>query len=182
MSEVYVHVLYDFSYYTEDGKEVIIKAGEELLLVKKSNHNWWQVIRDCGEKSFYAPSNYLTVVGLDCKETDESVDVNSNFTADNQETDNVKGVVKSKPSQVIKNNSEENKLHSHNSYQKSFKQVLAFKNPLYKEFIDCSYDKERIQTNNELNDGKTDSLCLKNDDKNAVQVDKILISIEFFSI
>ena len=41
--EVFVIVNYDFEYITEDGKEVWMKEGEILLLLSRTNNDWWQV-------------------------------------------------------------------------------------------------------------------------------------------
>lgn len=144
MSDIYVEVLYDFQYSSEDGNEVKIKAGEELLLLKKSNENWWQVIRNSDVNPFYAPSSYLAVIGLKCKETSESVDVNSNITGDTKQTDYIK---KAKPkfSQVFKRAVEEIKLKNADLSHKPIKDGLAFKNPLCsEEFSSNSNDKERL--------------------------------------
>lgn len=144
MSDIYVKVLYDFQYSSEDGNEIKIKAGEELLLLKKSNENWWQVIRSSDGNPFYAPSSYLTVIGLKCKETSESVDVNSNITGDNKQTDYIKKV-KPKFSQVFKRAVEEIKLKNADLSHKPIKDGLAFKNPLCsEEFTSNSNDKERL--------------------------------------
>ena len=42
--DVFVVVSYDFEYITEEGKEVWMKEGEVLLLLSKTNNDWWQVI------------------------------------------------------------------------------------------------------------------------------------------
>ena len=36
-------VAYDFEYLAEDGKRVFMKENEILLLINKTNHDWWQV-------------------------------------------------------------------------------------------------------------------------------------------
>lgn len=41
--DVFVVVSYDFEYITEEGKEVWMKEGEVLLLLSKTNNDWWQV-------------------------------------------------------------------------------------------------------------------------------------------
>ena len=41
--DVFVMVNYDFEYITEDGKEIWMKEGEILLLLSKTNGDWWQV-------------------------------------------------------------------------------------------------------------------------------------------
>ena len=38
-----VVVSYDFEYTTEEGKRVWMKEGEVLLLINKTNNDWWQV-------------------------------------------------------------------------------------------------------------------------------------------
>ena len=45
--EVFVVVSYDFEYHTEEGKEVWMKEGEILLLLAKTNNDWWQVSSSC---------------------------------------------------------------------------------------------------------------------------------------
>ena len=42
--DVFVMVNYDFEYITEEGKQVWMKEGEILLLLSKTNGDWWQVI------------------------------------------------------------------------------------------------------------------------------------------
>ncbi|CAA9997726.1 unnamed protein product, partial [Nesidiocoris tenuis] len=56
-----VEVLYDFEYTTKDGQQVTIREGEKLLLLKKTNDDWWQVIR-CTGRPFYVPSSYVRVL------------------------------------------------------------------------------------------------------------------------
>lgn len=173
MSEVYVEVLYDFKYYTEDGNEIKIKAGEELLLLRKSNENWWQVIRSSEENPFYAPSNYLTIIGLKCKESLESIDVNSNFTDDNYHKDSIKKASKPKLSQFFKNTIEEIKLRNVDVGHKTVKDGLAFKNPLCTdEFTTSNLEREEdIPLHNELTIRKSpDFLNPKNFDKSIEQV------------
>lgn len=59
-----VTVLYSYSYPagSKGGEPVSMKEGERLILLEKSNADWWQVRRP-GDKSqpFYAPANYLQV-------------------------------------------------------------------------------------------------------------------------
>lgn len=146
MSDIYVEVLYDFQYSSEDGNEIKIKAGEELLLLKKTNENWWQVIRSSDGNPFYAPSSYLAIIGLKCKDTSESVDVNSNITGDTKQTDYIKKV-KPKFSQVFKRAVEEIKLKNADLSHKPIKDGLAFRNPLCsEEFTSNSNDKERLNS------------------------------------
>lgn len=58
MSDIHVRVLFDFEYTTKDGSQVKIKEGEKLYLIKKTNEDWWQVIRNSG-RPFYVPANYI---------------------------------------------------------------------------------------------------------------------------
>ena len=64
-----VTVLYSYSYpvssSSHDGAEVSMREGERLILLEKSNTDWWQVRRP-GDKSqpFYAPANYLQEDGI----------------------------------------------------------------------------------------------------------------------
>ena len=41
--QVFVQVSFDFDYISEDGKHVHMKENEILLLINKTNHDWWQV-------------------------------------------------------------------------------------------------------------------------------------------
>ncbi|XP_046652205.1 rho GTPase-activating protein 12-like isoform X3 [Daphnia pulicaria] len=71
-----VTVLYSYSYpvsnsstnnsgSNDGGNEVSMREGERLILLEKSNMDWWQVRRP-GDKSqpFYAPANYLQEDGI----------------------------------------------------------------------------------------------------------------------
>lgn len=180
MSDIYVEVLYDFQYSSEDGNEVKIKAGEELLLLKKSNENWWQVMRNSDINPFYAPSSYLAVIGLKCKETSESVDVNSNITGDTKQTDFIKRA-KPKFSQVFKRAVEEIKLKNADLSQKPFRDGLAFKNPLCSEdFTSNSNDKERLNrvpSQDELRKS-TEFFNPKDHDNSLIQVNLFMYIIQ----
>ncbi|GIY18845.1 uncharacterized protein CEXT_259661, partial [Caerostris extrusa] len=157
MSDVYVQVLYDFHYRTENGEEVTMKAGEELLLLKKSNENWWQVIRDSDNNPFYAPSNYLSIIGLNCKESIESTDVNSNIQSNNSSCSVNQNNIALKSKCIIDVQKNVNKLSKSVTENLSIKKVtdaLSFKNPLCEnEFLnndhdhDDSYQKQVLLTN-----------------------------------
>uniref|UniRef100_A0A8D8LL24 Rho GTPase-activating protein 12 n=1 Tax=Cacopsylla melanoneura TaxID=428564 RepID=A0A8D8LL24_9HEMI len=60
LQDTTLKVLYDFEYSTKDGKFVRIQEGEKLFLIKKTNRDWWQVIRSSG-KPFYVPASYVEV-------------------------------------------------------------------------------------------------------------------------
>lgn len=61
LSDTHVRVLFDFDYTTKDGIDVKIKEGEKLYLIKKTNKDWWQVIRNSG-RPFYVPASYIEVL------------------------------------------------------------------------------------------------------------------------
>ena len=42
-NQVFVQVAYDFEYVAEDGTQVVMNENEILLLINKTNHDWWQV-------------------------------------------------------------------------------------------------------------------------------------------
>ncbi|XP_071044338.1 rho GTPase-activating protein 12 isoform X1 [Parasteatoda tepidariorum] len=145
MSEVYVQVLYDFAYHTEEGNEVKMKAGEELLLLKKSNENWWQVIRNSDDQPFYAPSNYLSIISLFTK---DSTDVNSNFTKNNKlEDNNLNQTFKSKTSK-----SQSVESYPENGISKSqCRDALSFSNPLcYNDELNDECGKNSVSQSNIL--------------------------------
>lgn len=58
ITDIKVRVLYDFEYKTREKKSVSIKEGEKLLLLKKTNNDWWQVIRSSGQP-FYVPATFV---------------------------------------------------------------------------------------------------------------------------
>lgn len=58
ITDIKVRVLYDFEYKTRENKCVSIKEGEKLLLLKKTNDDWWQVIRSSG-RPFYVPATFV---------------------------------------------------------------------------------------------------------------------------
>lgn len=81
--EVFVVVSYDFEYHTEEGKEVWMKEGEILLLLTKTNNDWWQVIRRGDRRPFYAPARY--VVELRPEEGDWDSGETVHYRCDNGE-------------------------------------------------------------------------------------------------
>lgn len=60
--EIHVKVLYDFDYTTKEGRRVWVKEGERLFLIKKTNSDWWQVIRTGERRPFYVPATYVEEV------------------------------------------------------------------------------------------------------------------------
>lgn len=53
-----VKVLYYLNYKTSDNYYVSIREGEELILLEKTNDDWWKVKRK-SDQPFYVPSNYV---------------------------------------------------------------------------------------------------------------------------
>jgi hypothetical protein len=58
-SDVHLRVLYDFEYVGKDERKIRIQEGEKLFLIKKSNADWWQVIRSSSERPFFVPAAYV---------------------------------------------------------------------------------------------------------------------------
>ena len=59
MAGKYVKVLYDLDYKTHEGVAVSIREGEKCLLLKKTNADWWSVVREGDKKPIYVPANYV---------------------------------------------------------------------------------------------------------------------------
>ena len=60
--QVFVSVAYDFEYLAEDGKRVFMKENEILLLINKTNHDWWQVRQKIRELYFTLYFEYENTV------------------------------------------------------------------------------------------------------------------------
>lgn len=61
--DINVRVLYDFEYTTKYGRNIKISSGERLLLIKKTNDDWWQVIRSSEQRPFFVPATYVEEIG-----------------------------------------------------------------------------------------------------------------------
>ena len=59
MAGKYVKVLFDLDYKTHEGVAVSIREGEKCLLLKKTNADWWSVIKQGEKKPIYVPANYV---------------------------------------------------------------------------------------------------------------------------
>jgi hypothetical protein len=57
--DIHLQVLYDFEYVGKDERKIRIQEGEKLFLIKKTNADWWQVIRSSAEKPFFVPAAYV---------------------------------------------------------------------------------------------------------------------------
>ncbi|XP_078494310.1 rho GTPase-activating protein 12 isoform X6 [Ciona intestinalis] len=55
-----VRVLFDYKYKANDGRLISIEENEEFILIKKSNADWWQVIKTDVKKPIYVPAAYIT--------------------------------------------------------------------------------------------------------------------------
>ncbi|XP_021938903.1 rho GTPase-activating protein 12-like isoform X4 [Zootermopsis nevadensis] len=58
-SDIQLRVLYDFEYVGKDERKIRIQEGEKLFLIKKTNADWWQVIRSSSERPFFVPAAYV---------------------------------------------------------------------------------------------------------------------------
>lgn len=63
-------VLYDFRYMWKDNREISVKKGEKLLLLEKTNKDWWQVVRPSERKSFFVPAQYVEELSKKKPETE----------------------------------------------------------------------------------------------------------------
>nr|XP_039270216.1 rho GTPase-activating protein 12-like isoform X1 [Styela clava] len=54
-----VRVEYDYTYKSNDGRNIKITEGEEYVLIKKSNEDWWQVVKKEQKKPMYVPAAYV---------------------------------------------------------------------------------------------------------------------------
>ena len=67
--QIFVNVAFDFEYIAEDGKKVFMKENEILLLINKTNHDWWHVSQfrrvAMIVKLFCASCNLVTIGLLD---------------------------------------------------------------------------------------------------------------------
>ena len=61
--DCFVVVSYDFEYSTEDGKRVWMKEGEVLLLLAKTNNDWWQV-RGISLRVVYRPFSHFCLLNV----------------------------------------------------------------------------------------------------------------------
>lgn len=68
--DTHLRVLYSFEYETKSGRRVSITEGEKLFLIKRTNNDWWQVIRNSTERPFFVPVSYVEVI----KQVNESSD------------------------------------------------------------------------------------------------------------
>ncbi|KAK7790219.1 hypothetical protein R5R35_014530 [Gryllus longicercus] len=66
-------VLYDFEYETKDKRKICITRGEKLFLIRKTNHDWWQVIKNSSERPFFVPAPYV-IEASECNVEDSYVD------------------------------------------------------------------------------------------------------------
>uniref|UniRef100_H2Z802 SH3 domain-containing protein n=1 Tax=Ciona savignyi TaxID=51511 RepID=H2Z802_CIOSA len=55
-----VRVLFNYKYKANDGRLISIQENDEFVLIKKSNDDWWQVIKQGEKKPIYVPAAYIT--------------------------------------------------------------------------------------------------------------------------
>uniref|UniRef100_A0A1B6LTH6 Rho GTPase-activating protein 12 n=1 Tax=Graphocephala atropunctata TaxID=36148 RepID=A0A1B6LTH6_9HEMI len=91
--DVSVRVLYDFEYTTKYGRNIKIAAGERLLLIKKTNNDWWQVIRSSEQRPFFVPAAY--VEEIEAKHS--KVNIDQSKTKHSDKTHQEKYVAPKKP-------------------------------------------------------------------------------------
>ncbi|XP_066943333.1 uncharacterized protein [Macrobrachium rosenbergii] len=63
LKEEYVKVLESYSYLYEE-RPVSIHKDETLLVIRRSNDDWWQVVRPGEKRSFFAPAQHLKVITI----------------------------------------------------------------------------------------------------------------------
>ncbi|NWI29820.1 RHG09 protein, partial [Sula dactylatra] len=59
---VVLRALYNYTYRAEDGRHVVMAAGEQFLLLHKANEDWWQVRRASEPRwarPFFVPATYV---------------------------------------------------------------------------------------------------------------------------
>ncbi len=59
MAGKYLRILFDLDYTSHEGVPVSIREGEKCLLLKKTNSDWWSVMREGEKKPIYVPANYV---------------------------------------------------------------------------------------------------------------------------
>lgn len=57
--ENWIKVLYDYKYTTRDGHEVTITKDEKLILLAKTNSDWWHAQRVTENQPFFVPANHV---------------------------------------------------------------------------------------------------------------------------
>ncbi|XP_049847228.1 rho GTPase-activating protein 12-like isoform X1 [Schistocerca gregaria] len=70
--DVHLRVLYSFNYETKGGRKISINEGEKLFLIRKTNADWWQVIRNSSERPFFVPASYVEEIKYDENKKDSS--------------------------------------------------------------------------------------------------------------
>ncbi|XP_076361133.1 rho GTPase-activating protein 12-like [Tachypleus tridentatus] len=160
--DVIVQALYDFSYVTDDGRQISLKKGEEYLLLKKTNKDWWQVIRDGENKAFYIPASYVVVVSgvgtnlkekpLDKTDTNANIVLQDNFRSNFNKAEDHQLLPKNK---VVTNGTNNTNISAKIiSIQKQ--SALSFKNPLCNddgfEEPEADYTDEDRETEESLDD------------------------------
>ncbi|XP_013782058.1 rho GTPase-activating protein 27-like [Limulus polyphemus] len=160
--DVTVQALYDFSYVTDDGRQISLKKGEEYLLLKKANKDWWQVMRDGEKKAFYAPASYVVIVsGLGTNHEEEPLDktdTNANIVLEDNFRSNFNSDQDHKllPKNKVVTNGNNNTTISAKITNVQKRAALSFNNPLCAdddfEEPEADYTDEDRETEESLDD------------------------------
>ena len=67
-----IKVLYDYKYKTRDGEDVSIIKDENLILLDKTNSDWWHAQRSTENKAFYVPASYVEEISTSNEQTSNS--------------------------------------------------------------------------------------------------------------
>ncbi|XP_068231658.1 uncharacterized protein [Palaemon carinicauda] len=72
LKEDYVKVLESYSYFYEE-RPVAIYKDETLLVIRRSNDDWWQVVRPGEKRSFFAPAQHLKIITVPQEQMKHSI-------------------------------------------------------------------------------------------------------------
>ncbi|XP_069669210.1 rho GTPase-activating protein 12-like isoform X3 [Periplaneta americana] len=84
---IHLRVLYDFEYISKDERKIKIQEGERLFLIKKTNSDWWQVIRSSSERPFFVPAAYVEEYTCDQDASEGLPHCTKNNLKEDKETD-----------------------------------------------------------------------------------------------
>ncbi|XP_064647668.1 rho GTPase-activating protein 15-like isoform X8 [Lineus longissimus] len=74
-AKVRVRALYSYSYEDDNGHPISMDEGEEFVLIKQTNDQWWNVKKIGSKSTIYVPANYVEVVcDLNCAVFEDAQD------------------------------------------------------------------------------------------------------------
>jgi hypothetical protein len=159
-----VEVLFDFEYPTDSGKVVRMRKGEQLVVIKKTNPDWWRCRRlddhslddHSFDDLFYAPVSYLkeSVNHNNNNINDNNIDINcNNHKKKNISTIKV-GLSFTNPlsSGFDDNNSEDHSLDKSNGTTNSSKESLIDDNE------SCDNNNQSLNESNSRTDSELSSV------------------------